>query len=389
MKIMRYIRSTPILFILSIFVIFLVFIVVPLVRADSFQSQINALNQQNAQLQASADALKSSAQSYQAQISQLQTQISSVQNAIYANSQKQIELNSQIAQDQAELVRQRSVLSNDIKTMYFSDQLTPVEMLATSSSLSQYVDQRVAYQAIQDKIQNIMTQISREETNLNQQKNQLSIVLNIEKMQNNQLTTTQNQLRQLLSYNQSQQASYNQAIQNNQSKLATLTAEQIAANRQLVNRNGGKILTSGTCGGGYPASATGINGSWGCDYPHTPDNIPGCSNMDPWGMCNRECVSYTAWMVYSTYGINVTGFGNANQWVAAAQSAGIPTGTTPKVGSVAIYMGGAGDHWGHAMWVAGVNGNQIIADQYNLYYDGNFYQTQISSAGLIYIYFGS
>ena len=108
-------------------------------------------------------------------------------------------------------------------------------------------------------------------------------------------------------------------------------------------------------------------------------------------MYNRECVSYTAWMVYKTYGYmpNWGGYGNANQWPADARAAGIPTGSTPKVGSVAIYMGGGTDPLGHAMWVKSVNGNgTITVDQYNLYYDGNFYETTIPSSGLIYIYFG-
>jgi surface antigen len=107
-------------------------------------------------------------------------------------------------------------------------------------------------------------------------------------------------------------------------------------------------------------------------------------------MYNRECVSYTAWKVYQTYGYMPYwgGSGDANQWPGDAEAAGIPVGTTPKVGSVAIYMGGASDPWGHAMWVVGVNGDTITVDQYNLYYDGNFYETTINGAGLTYIYFG-
>jgi surface antigen len=107
-------------------------------------------------------------------------------------------------------------------------------------------------------------------------------------------------------------------------------------------------------------------------------------------MYNRECVSYTAWMVYKTYGYMPYwgGNGDANMWPGDARAAGISTGSTPKVNSVAIYMGGASDPWGHAMWVRSVNGDgTITVDQYNLYYDGNFYETTVSAAGLVYIYF--
>jgi surface antigen len=107
-------------------------------------------------------------------------------------------------------------------------------------------------------------------------------------------------------------------------------------------------------------------------------------------MYNRECVSFTAWKVYQAYGYMPYwgGVGNANQWPGDARAAGIATGSTPKVGSVAIYMGGSGDPFGHAMWVVGVNGSTITVQQYNLYYDGNYYETTIPAAGLTYIYFG-
>ena len=47
------------------------------------------------------------------------------------------------------------------------------------------------------------------------------------------------------------------------------------------------------------------------------------------------------------------------------------------------------DPFGHAMWVTAVNGDgTITVQQYNLYYDGNYYETTIPSSGLTYIYFG-
>jgi surface antigen len=187
----------------------------------------------------------------------------------------------------------------------------------------------------------------------------------------------------MLAYNEGQQAAYNAQISSNQSQIASLRAQQAAANRKLDSS--GQVITSGSCGGSYPASASGSYGPWGCNYAHTSDDVPGCQYSDSWGMCNRECVSYTAWMVYKTYGIATTGFGNANQWPGSARSAGFSTGSTPKVGSVAIYSGGA---FGHAMWVVGVSGSQIHVYSYNDGYDGNFYDHWVSASGLTYIYFG-
>jgi peptidoglycan DL-endopeptidase CwlO len=352
-------------------------------QADQYDAQINALQQQNNSSQSQVDALANQASSYQAEIDQLAGQIAGLQAALSVNQAKQASLQQQIATEDAQLVQNRQYLGDTIRSMYEDGQMTTIEELATSKDLSDYVDKQAYGQSVQDKVNALIKQIAAIETQQKQQKAQLDIVVKTESQQENQLASEQSQQQSMLAYNQSQQDAYNSQIQANQSQIAVLRQEQIAANRRLVGSGGG-VVTSGSCGGSYPASASGPYGNWGCNY--SLDNT-----IDNWGMYNRECVSYTAWMVYHTYGYMPYwgGSGDARQWPGDAQAAGIPTGTTPKVGSVAIYMGGAGDPWGHAMWVDSVNGDgTITVSQYNLYYDGNYYVTNVSAAGLVYIYFG-
>lgn len=354
---------------------------VAVVEADQFDSQIQSLENQNSQVQSQVDSLQQQATSYQNAINILQQQIAGIQNAIAINQAKQAQLQQQIAENQQELNHEKQVLGDDLKAMYVNGSMTTVEMLATSQNLSNFVDEETYSSAVQNKIQSTMQQISTLQNQLEQQQVQVDQLVKVEQQQNAQLSSEQSQQQQLLAYNQSQQTQYNQQIQSNQAQIAVLRAEQIAANQKLVGT--GKVDFSGSCGGSYPATAAGPSGSWGCNY--------GLDNtIDNWGMYNRECVSYTAWMVYKTYGYMPYwgGNGNANEWPSDAAQAGIPTGSTPRVNSVAIYMGGSTDPWGHAMWVRSVNGDgTITVDQYNLYYDGNFYETTIPASGLVYIYF--
>jgi surface antigen len=360
---------------------------IAIAHADQFNSQINTLQNQNDQTQSILDSLTAQATSYQSAISLLQSQINALQSAIQVNETKQAQLQQQIITNQQVINQKKAQLGATIKAMYIDGQTTTIEELATSQNLSAYVDKEEYRQTVQDQLNSAITEIGVLEAQLQQQKQQLDIVVSTEQHQNQQIVSAQTQQQQMLSYNQGQQAAYNQQIQDNDSQIATLVAEQIAANRKLVGT--GTVDFSGTCGGSYPATAQGYYGPWGCNYAHSSDDVPGCTYLDSWGMCNRECVSYTAWMVYKNDGIDVTGFGNANQWPANARADGIPMGTTPRVGSVAIYMGGSSDPFGHAMWVKSVSsdGSTITVDQYNLYYDGNFYETTIPSAGLVYIYF--
>lgn len=350
-------------------------------HADQYDAKINALQAQNNNAQSALNDLGSQAKNYQDAINILQGQIATLQAALQINQDKQNQLQQQIAADQQQIVEKKGLLSTDIKTMYVDGQMSSIEELATSKNLSDYVDKEEYRVSVQNQLTTILKQIADLEAQQQQQKGQLDIVVKTQQQQNDQLVSAQAQQQQLLAMNQSQQDAYNQQIASNQSQIASLRAQQIAANRRLVSSGGG-VVTSGTCGGGYPADASGSYGHWGCDYPldNTLDNAL---------MYNRECVSYTAWMVYQHYGYVPAGYGDANMWPSHAQSAGIPTGSTPKIGSVAIYMGGSGDPWGHAMWVVGVNGNgTITVDQYNLYYDGNYYRTTVSAYGLTYIYFG-
>ncbi len=353
------------------------------VHADQYDNQINALQQQSSVAQNEVNSLQSQASSYQNAIAVLQGQISALQSALAINEAKQASDQAQIVQAQQNIIQQKALLAAEVRSLYIDGQLTTIEELATSKSLSDYVDKQTYTISVQNKINGMITQIANLETQLQQQKAQLTILINTQNQQNDLLASDESQQQSLLNYNQAQQASYNQQIQSNQSQIATLRAEQIAANSRLVS-NGGRVDASGSCGGSYPAVA--INqegGQWGCNYPL--DNT-----IDNWGMYNRECVSYTAWMVYKTYGYMPYwgGSGNANEWPGDAEAAGIPVGNVPKPGSVAIYMGGSGDPYGHAMWVDSVSGNMITVQQYNLYYDGNYYQTTINDSGLVYIYFG-
>jgi surface antigen/peptidoglycan hydrolase CwlO-like protein len=353
-----------------------------LASADQFSQQIQSLQTQNSQTQQTVNSLQDQAATYQAQLQQLQAQIAGLQASINATQGQISTTQAQIQANQEKLTQEKQTLDDIIKTMYVGGNLSTLEMLASSKNLSDFATKEEYQNIVQQNIQSILAEINQTQATLKQQQIQLNVILASQQSQQNQLQTYDAQQSQLLSYNQAQQAQYNQQIQANSSKIAALQAEQIAANRKLVGT--GQIDATGSCGGSYPASATGPYGNWGCNY--------GLDNtIDNWGMYNRECVSYTAWMVYKTYGYMPYwgGNGNANEWPADAQAAGVPTGSTPKVNSVAIYMGGSSDPYGHAMWVRSVNGDgTITVDQYNLYYDGNYYETTIPSSGLVYIYFG-
>jgi surface antigen len=343
------------------------------VFADEFDDQINALRQQNASAQSSLNALLDQASSYQDAINQLQAQIDAVRAAIADNQAKQADLQAQITAQQIEIDKQKGILAENLKTTYVSGQLTPVEMLATSSDLSDYIDKQESYSRVQDSIHKTMVQIQALQRSLQAKKAEIDQLLESQQAQNDQLTVTQQKQNEMLAYNEGQQNAFNSQISANSGKIADLRRQQAILNAKYNIGN----FRGDPGNGGYPSA-------WA--------NAPQDSLIDSWGMYNRECVSYTAFMVHQDYlaGINSRdmpwwgGVGNANQWDDDANANGIPVDSNPTPHSIAISNAG---FYGHAMYVEAVNGNQIYVRQYNAQLNGQYSEGWRYTTGLVFLHF--
>lgn len=336
-------------------------------RADSYDAQIQALQNENANNGSVVANLQNQATSYQDAINQLSSQITTIQSVISANEAKQADLQNQIAANQAELNKQRSALGEDIKMTYVDGQPSTIEMLASSKNLSDFVDKEEYRTAVQNKIQSTLKKIAELQNQLSSQKQQVETLLASQKQQQSQLASAKAQQASMLAYNQSQQDAYNQKTKDNQAKITDLRAQQAAENARLLSGDGSYIVA-------------GNNGD--DTYPNKWRNTAQDTVIDNWGMYNRECVSYTAWKVYAS-GRNMPywgGSGNANEWDDNARASGIPVDTNPRVGDVAIKNSGA---YGHAMYVEKVySDGAIYVSQYNQDYQGHYSEAYISASSV-------
>lgn len=336
-------------------------------RADEFDAKIRALQNQNDKNQAASSDLADKATSYQDKVNKLEQQINDLQQKIVANQKASDVLQAKIDKEQKDLENQQAILAEDIKTMYLEGQISTLEILASSHDLSDFVNKEADRVAVQNKIKSTVDEIRGLQVKLEIQQRELQSRIRDQQDIKAQLSSSQSQQTQLLSYTEEQKAALDQAIRSNNSKIASLRLQQLAANQAL----GGNVVAGDPNHGNYPAN-------W--------DHAAQDSLIDSWGMFNRECVSYTAWKVFERYGYMPYwgGHGNANQWPASARADHISTGSVPRVGSVAISMGGA---YGHAMWVEAVNGSTIYVSQYNYDLAGHYSEMSLNGSGLVYIYF--
>lgn len=345
---------------------------VPIARADTLQQQITQLQTDNAAKQEQVSTLEVMADGFEAAISALQVQISGLQSQIDTNKAKSADLQNQIVAAQTELDKQKRILGENIKAMYLEGDISTIEMLATSKDLSDYFDKQQYRDTVKNKIKNTLDTVTALKVQLKDQQSQLNDLITQQTNLQAQLGAQKGEQDRLLNLNQEQRSALDGQLKTNFAKIADLRRQQAIANAQL----GGAGLVAGDPGhGGYPANL---------------NNAPLDALVDTWGMYNRECVSYTAWRVYETFGHMPYwgGVGNANQWPGNARRAGIPTGSTPRVNSVAVWNVG---YYGHVMWVEAVNDDgSIWISQYNYDFTGHYSEMRVSAsmaAGLTYIYF--
>lgn len=346
----------------------------PIVSADQYTQQIQALQQANSQAQQAISGLSAQATTYEGEIALLQSQIAGMENQINATQSSIDQVQAQIAANQVKLAQEKATLDSIIKAMYVDGNLSTLEMLATSNTLSDFVTKEEYQNVVQNQIQATLAQINAIQAQLAQQNTQLNNSLANLQTVNAQLASSEAQEASLLAYNQSQISAYNAQQQSNNSKISQLQSEEIIANESGVSRT---LLSGGACGG----SAGGITNT----YPASLCNRAQDSVVDPWHMLNRECVSYTAWMESQQSSVAAQilseySFGNATDWPYAAEkygsAYGVTVSSTPQAGDVAIRPAAPsipGDV-GHAMYVEGVlsGGSQVLVSQYNENYNGDF-----------------
>ncbi len=348
-------------------------LVVPIVQADRFDEQINAINQDTSIKQNQNSQLGAEAASLTDTINNLQGQINAMQSKIDANRQKIDELKAEIAKAEAELAKQRSILGETIKSMYIDGDISTLEMLATSKDLSDFFDKQQYKESVQNKVKVTLDKVQQLKLDLNTQKETTEKILAEQQSLQSQVLAQRAEKDRILGLNQDQQNALNAQIKENSAKVSQLRSQQAAENAKLFRGSGTRI----------------VPGSNGRDtYPGQWRNIPMDSVIDSWGMYNRECVSYTAWKVYERKGYMPYwgGRGNANQWDDNARAAGIPVDGNPRAGDVAVWHVG---YYGHVMYVESVNSNGTInISQYNHDFNGTYSEAyNLSTAGLVFIHF--
>lgn len=373
-----------------LFVVTLPVQLMSVVHADNFDDQIANIESSIKQYQDQAKKLNSKADSLQKEAKALQAQANVIQKQIDLKQAEHDKLVSQIAQNQQKIIDNQNALGDTIATLYVDSDISPLEMLASSKSISDFVDKQVYRKTVQDNLVDQITTIRTTKILLEEQKSEVDKVIAEQKQAKAALVAKKNQLGQLIAETKGQEAAYKSLVSSRErQKLDVQRQQQEAIEAALRAANGGSlanILPGDPNKGGYPWET----GCWMDAQAWSHGGVYG-DGTDEIGYGCRQCVSYAAWRAGKHSGSFPMYWGNANQWPASAIATGHEIGETPRVNSVGIISAG---EYGHAVWVEAVNGDGTIdVSQYNYFNAGgsgwgHYSKMRVSAATYdTYIYF--
>jgi peptidoglycan DL-endopeptidase CwlO len=345
------------------------------VWADKYDEQIAIIQNEVNKLQGKASELNEKANSLQATVNALNAEKKIIQAQVDLSEAKFNKLTNDIKKNEKKLAENKKFLGEVIASLYIDDTISPIEMLASSNSVGDYIDKQEYRSAASEKLNTTIKEVKELKAKLEKDKKDVERVLADQKSQKDALAAKEAEKQGILAKTRGEEAAFREMSEGKEAEIQELRRQQAA-----------EIAARASSGGGY-TDLGGDPNSGG--YPAAWRNAPMNAYVDDWGMYTRQCVSYAAWKVASTYG-NMPywgGQGNANQWDDNARAAGIPTGYQPKAGAVGVQDTAP---YGHVAWVESVNGDGTLTiSQFNAGWTGE-YSRWIVDASFFdsYVYFG-
>lgn len=310
-----------------------------------------------------------SAKTLEGTIAALSAQIAALNAQIVAGEIKANDLKNQITLAKSKLSTQQKALAQMLVDMHFSKTDDTVEILANSSSLSDFTEKQARADLAQAQIASTAEEIRIEKERLEEQKKEVERIL-----------ADQQNSRNIIAAREAEQQRLKVKYQHDASSFAAdaeaarkIKAEEIA--KEIARLNSIGSIGQGINTYPYRNVCPGANLSW----------------SDQWGfVC--QCVHYTGYKVKERWGVNVSFWGNANTWDNYAGARGFLVDRNPTPMTVAVNKAGA---YGHVMWVESVNPNGTInVSEYNNAYSsksgrwGDYgYRSNVSPQGLVFIHF--
>jgi len=339
-------------------------------ESNAYAAQIAAKKAQIAELEKELGRISGEVASYQTAIAAINYEIQILDGRIAIIQAEYDALEVQIEELNIKIENNKDALGLTLRELYNTKNISLIERLASSQSLSSFIDKEAQLDNISEELTKTVNQIELDKSALEVKQLEAEQKLADLATQKSEQARQRSAQQHLLNLSRQEQNEYGAKKRAADQQRADLEAAQRDILRQIA------IST----GAGDPNKG---------NYKYSRE-CPSSGRVDEWGMYKCQCVSYTAWKVHEQWKLGRARFdmpvwggnwqgglqgGNASQWYNNAGVAGIPRGTTPKVNSVGVLPGNPG----HVVWVEaigeGARAGQIYVSEYNGQRDRDYSET--------------
>jgi surface antigen/peptidoglycan hydrolase CwlO-like protein len=330
--------------------------------ARDFDAEIRAVQRQIDRYNSEARKLAKEADTLANKVAQLDSEKARIQAQINLSQKKHDKIVADIKKNEKRIADNQEALGETMADMYVDDDISPLEMLASSNNIADYIDKQAQRSSIRDSLSDTIAEIKRLKAELEKQRTEVKRVLANQKNQRDELAAKQAEQQRLLNATKGREAAYKKLSGDAKKKQEKLIQEQQAAIAARYAGRGGMISADN-----LPAYAAWA-GSCYVDNAGWSHGGAGGGGQDPVGYGCNQCVSYTAWKMGQVTGFIPSYWGNANMWPASARNAGFATGSGARANSLGVISAG---QYGHIVYVESVNADGTInISQYNEWLNG-------------------
>ena len=240
------------------------FVALPFARvnAESLSDKISNLQAQIEQSQAEAHRLHGEADSLQNALNTLTAEKNALQAQVDLSQARYDQLTEQIEQNEIKLAKQQSVLSATISDLSVESTTSPIELLAGSPSIGDFIDRQEYRTSVQEQVEAAINTVQALKKELASQRKEVETVLAEQKVQRDQLAAKEAEQAQLLAATQAQEANY-------QARAEDLRAQKAEAEAALRASLSSRSYATSPAGYVNSGAVVGLVGSTGMSTgPH-------------------------------------------------------------------------------------------------------------------------
>ncbi|MCD8561788.1 CHAP domain-containing protein [Candidatus Saccharibacteria bacterium] len=326
--------------------------------ADQYDDKIRALQQDMARYQAEADRLNAESVTLSNALAQLTNEKNALQTQINLSQAQYDQLVIKIAETEKQIADNQDALGNTLADLYVDDSVSPIEMLASSQSIGDFLNKQEYRNSVKDELNTTIKRVKTLKADLSNQKQEVEKVLAEQKTARDNLAAKESEQASLLAQTQNDEANYQNLIKDSEAQIAEARATQAVLRARTASTGGYSLVDAGSLTA-YPWNESNCP-MWG--YLSTGGSNG--SGGDGRGYGCRQCASYAAWKIARETGIYYR-WGNGGDFARNAIANGYQNlGSNPQPGSIAVILGTPG----HVAWVEAVAGDQVLVSQYNYNY---------------------